>query len=329
MKKLLITIAIVFSCMLLTAQPIITRAQMLPFGSEIQFAQTVNFAVMDTTIQGANATWDFTTLQNADPSYVFSISITTPANTPYYASFPYSNYVQVERTLVSGVEQGLKYVYFNLTDTKMERQGMRSVYTSSSSNYSDPQEEYVFPLTYNTVNNDTWASDASTFGGEYNLKCIGYGTLKLPNATYNNVLMVRVNQTDLIEVTTYFWYKSDNYEILAGLYDWGFFGTQAIYATNITIDVNEFKQIASSIKHNNPVDNTLNIELVTNDVSQINYQIMNLSGIIVDNGILPVSASSSNQVKIDMSNLSTGMYFVSLSADNSGLKPEIIKVIKK
>jgi len=330
MKKVSSLFVFSLLCAVISAQPSLTRAKMLPFGSVDQMATASDISVLDTTKQGANVTWDFTALQDADPTNVLSYSIANPVNTPYYSTYPTSNYVQVERNLSNGVEQGLSYNYFLLTDTKMERLGSQSVYTGSSSIYSDPQVEYVFPMTYNTSNNDTWASSASSFGGTYDLKCIGYGTLKLPGATYNNVLMVRVLMVELFTYTSYFWYNADNGAVLANYMDMSFFGQTGIYSKVLTVAaVNEGKKLVESIKYNNPVDNTLNIRFDAKDVSELEYTITNPVGKTLLNGNMSTIPSQANTFSLDLSSLNPGMYFMTIRSNKSGYKQEVIKIMKK
>lgn len=328
MKKKLCAILFLGSCFVLSAQSTLTKNKMMSPGSTVFYAEPSDISVIDTTLQGENIVWDFTGLTDADPTKVLSTSIETPENTPYASTYPTSNYVQVERNVLNGVEQGLTYNYFSLTDTKMERLGRKSVYTSSASIYSDPQVEYVFPLTYNTENNDTWASDASSFGGTYHLKCIGYGALKLPSATYNNVLLVRALLNELFTYKCYFWYNADNGAVLAVYENMSFFGTYGMYATGVTLDVKE-KTFIESIKYNNPVDNNLYVRFGAKDISEIHYEVINTIGSKLLSGTTATLPSQENTLSVDVNTLNSGMYFLKLSSSKGDSKQEVVKFIKK
>ncbi|MGQ0826808.1 MAG: hypothetical protein ACT4ON_00280, partial [Bacteroidota bacterium] len=205
MKKFLHTFTFCFLFTLVQAQPTLLSTEMLPYGSVMTNKGIANLTVIDTTIQGAGAVWNFSALTaNANPDFV--VNIVNPSTTPYAASFPGSNYGYRE---VTGATTN--YRYFSLTGTKMERVGS---YVSNVNLYNDPQVEYVFPLTLGTVNNDTWDNTNSSSGGTYDLKCIGSGTLTTPGGTFN-ALMVRVHAVEsFLDFYVYFWYSSDNGAIL-------------------------------------------------------------------------------------------------------------------
>ena len=66
---------------------------MLPYGSMMHFKYGSNFEVIDTTLQGENVEWDFSTLEVDDD---FFIEIVAPADTPFGDEFPDANYVYAE-----------------------------------------------------------------------------------------------------------------------------------------------------------------------------------------------------------------------------------------
>lgn len=324
MKKIVLLFLFVGAFLLANAQPVLTSNEMLPFGTLATYEYAAYYNVIDTTTQGANVSWNFSSLLPSITKTGYSIEIVDPATTPYTASFPTADYAYKEIT------PSVSYRYFTLSTDKFERIGS---YVSSVKTYSDPQIEMTFPFQLGTTNYDTWVNNISD--GDYQFTCLGYGILTLPSGTYNAFLARAVATEDnmmfgLITIPLYLWYSSDNGQILVQFQigDGFLFSTVASYMTSTTIDVSETK-IVESVKYNNPVDNDLKISFTANDVSAIQYQIMNMSGSIVKAGNIAVSASTSNQVEINMSSLCAGMYFVSLNAANSNFKPEILKVIKK
>lgn len=324
MKKALILFLFIGTCWLANAQPILTSNKMLPFGTYATYKHAQSYSVVDTITRGANVSWDFSSLVPNVSNSGFDLEIVDPATTPYASSFPTSNYAYKEITTSTS------YRYFALSTDKFERVGS---YVSSEKIYSNPQTEMIFPFELGKSNYDTWENNISD--GDYQFTCLGYGTLTLPNATYN-AFFVRAIATEenlffgLVTLPFYFWYSSDNGQVLVQFQigDGFFTSTVASYLTSTTVDVSATK-IVESVKYNSIVYNDLKVSFTTNDVSVIEYQILNMAGSVMKKGNIGVTASSSNEEVIDMSNIPAGMYFVSLNTINSGFKPEILKVIKK
>src|SRR3990172_9848579 len=157
MKTFLLMIILVLAVVncLHAQQPALLSDEMAPFGTVFKLKQIQNLNIIDTTIQGAGVTWDFTGLTN-DPFYLdLIVTITDPAQTPYSSDFPNANYSYKE-------EPSTAYRYFYLDTSKMERIGSWSGGVLKT--YNDPQVEYVFPLTLGVSNFDTWDNDQSSSG---------------------------------------------------------------------------------------------------------------------------------------------------------------------
>lgn len=319
MKKPLLTL---FLCSLLLsvyAQPSLLSSEMLPFGSVMNQKTILNFNVIDTTIQGANATWNFSALQPNTTVVANYVTIANPSQTPYGASFPTANYAYIEGPATA-------YRYFNLTPAKMERVGS---YFSNLNTFNDPQTEYVFPLALGVSNNDTWDNTNSSFGGTYDLTCIGYGTLVLPSGSYN-ALMVRVmfDEGGLLVFTNYFWYSSDNGAILiqytAG--DGTFVPEQGRYLTSFTTAINE-NELVDNLYYNNPVQNNLQLHFTCKEPVQLHYTLTNSVGETVLAGEY-AATTTLQQLDIDFNHFAQGFYFLSLRSDNSSDKAKTIKLVK-
>jgi hypothetical protein len=289
---------------------------MLPFGSVMRFKYVQNTYDIDTTIQGENVTWNFSNLINSsNPEY--SITVVEPSKTPKGASFTDANYAWAESTPTA-------YRYFNLSSAKMQRVGS---YSSSVNTYNDPQIEYVFPLTYGTTSYDTWDNTNSSWGGTYDFKCIGYGKLTTPGGTFNNVLLVRamVSEGELYTIPAYFWYDADNGAPLLTYSpgDGFFIGAYATYMTVLNTSVNEAKS-TSIVRYNNPVNNMLNLVLDNNQNELCNYVVYNTLGQAMQSG-----TEASSAMRIDVSALPAGTYFLSLNTKNSTEAVKRIKFVKQ
>jgi|GEM_PF-1833490 len=305
-----------------TAQ-VLLSTEMLPVTAQMNYMHPVDFNIVDTTVQGANKTWDFHTLQPDNAQGNFQITILNPAATPYAASFPGANYCMVEMP-------DPFYSYYNKTSSIMERLGSGS--SSGINTFSDTQIEYVFPLQLGTVHNDTWFSSNNSFVGNYNLACVGNGTLKLPNATYSNVLMVRVDfDNGIFSFPIYFWYSSDNggvlFEYIVG--DGGFIPESGVYLISMSIGIEE-NELPYRILYNNPVQEQLTVLFTGKNSAAMEYNIVSSLGEIVSSGTFRSEAQQAQTLSIDMSGFSAGIYFVRFMQEEpvSG-ETQSIKIIKR
>ncbi|MFI5221652.1 MAG: T9SS type A sorting domain-containing protein [Bacteroidia bacterium] len=321
-KKHLLSFGFVAIASTIFSQPILTSSTLINSGANLIMKTALVQSVIDTTIQGANKTWDFSGLQPDNSKSDMSFTYMNQASTPYASNFPGANYCYKE---VNGTD--IYYNYFNLSSTKCDRLGSYYVTGSTLDTYSDPQTELVFPLTMGTKNLDTWASSASTFGGTYSLECVGYGTLKLPGTTYYNVLMVRVIQYELTHIPIYFWYASNGGVLLEDFIGDGlFFPKMTLYTSSFSTGI---KPVSNSfeISLGNPVQQNLEIAVNVNQSMRIAYQVLNTLGESTKSGQLELPPGTGSVQSIDVSSLKPGIYFFSFhSEDNHEAK--IIKFVK-
>jgi hypothetical protein len=104
-------------------------------------------------------------------------------------------------------------------------------------------------------------------------------------------------------------YRPDDHKLLIGTHGNGMYEA----TISSTLGVDDFNNISSLMKlYPNPVQNDLNVKLSQADATQISYTISNLSGQTISKGIL-------DKEQIDVSQLTTGMYFLQLKS-NDGRK---------
>lgn len=322
MKKLLLSLCLSIASLLTIAQVKLTSDEMLPFGSVMTQKSVMDLTVIDTTIQGANSTWNFSALTPNTATSDMVVTISNPANTPNGSAFTNSNYAYRE---VQGPNTA--YRYFALSSSKMERVGS---YLSNINIYSDPQVEYIFPLQLGASNNDTWASTNSSFGGTYDLTCIGTGTLVLPGNSYN-ALMVRVHFIEgFIEFYAYFWYSSDNGAILL-TYNTGdglIIDPYGLYLASLTIDIEENSYL-SEINYTNPVTNNFSLHFQTKINSQNSFRILNSQGQEIYKGSMESLAGIKKSLEIDFSSYGAGIYFMNIYSAENPEHQKTIKIIKQ
>lgn len=320
MKKILLTTSFAILLFSLKAQQILLSSEMLPFGSMSVQKTVSNLSVIDTTIQGANKTWNFSSITYNTAVSDMSVHIVNPTTTPNGASFSNSNYAYKEVTSTT-----TNYRYFNLTSSVLERVGS---YVSNVNVYSNPQVEYVFPTVLGTTNNDSWASTNSSTGGTYNLKCIGTGTIVLPSGTYN-ALMVRVNVAEsFLAFPVYTWYSADNgVQLLSYIVgDGTFIAPKGLVLSSLSVGINELEFLAD-IKYINPVTDNFFMNFTTKINEEVNYTLTNSLGQVICKG-KSENFDNKHSINVEMSSQTSGLYFLTLQSEGSSNEIKTIKLIK-
>ncbi len=132
---------------------------------------------------GTGITWDFSGIS---ATTVATVTVIDPATSPYISTFPTADYCL---KLAPSVGSAL-YDYNRSSATKNE--SLASSYAPGSGNdYTpNPETEIPFPFAYGNSVTDTFQKT----GGSANTVIItydGFGTLKTPFGTYNNVVRMK------------------------------------------------------------------------------------------------------------------------------------------
>jgi len=163
----------------------------------LQNTKYLNSNITDADLQGANRFWDASSLIDSGSAY--TISVISAKGLTGSDSFPSAN-------IAIGSDPFKTISFLETTPSKL---GWSGTFTYDSSIYKRHLErdnpsspEMIYPMTYfqtyneiGHINYNSWV-DIGYFKSQYDtnfnsLSGIGYGTLKLPNATYNNVLCVK------------------------------------------------------------------------------------------------------------------------------------------
>ena len=156
-----------------------------------EFVLDVVFPIDEAGPGGANAIWDFSDRSFSGAEWTYTMR--TTASTPYAADFPNST-MALYGDFGSGYSN---YAYFDLNNGYTEHGGM---FIDSGAVqprvFSDPLTYFTTPLnstssgtdTYDVLTNTEWGDLQAS--GTRTWTVDGYGTLKMPNATYTNVLRV-------------------------------------------------------------------------------------------------------------------------------------------
>jgi hypothetical protein len=317
------SIAVAFFSVSLSAQPVLNSNEMLPFGSEMTLWPSGNsWVVIDTTIQGANAVWDFSALDHwTSNNPDLHLTVVDPSTTPYASSFPSSNYAWMEAPNTA-------YRYFNLSGSSLQRVGS---YTGAQNVYSDPQVEMVYPLQLGTTHTDTWDNTFSTTGGTYSLRCVGTGTLILPSGTWQDALMVRVWVTEgtYDPYLGFFWYSSTNGAILVqhiGQYmaDVPVWYPDTYHLNSLSVGVEEHPAL-ELLTWQNPVTDALRIKTRSQHGGERPWRVVGLTGQVMNSGTFSSTSGNIDSWSIDVNDLASGLYMLWIGDANEALSLRFVK----
>ncbi len=321
MKKIVTFLFIIFSCNVFS-QPTLLSTEMAVPGTTFTYKHVGTFTPIDTAVQGANQTWDYSTVSTTtDPDYVNTII--DPTQTIYGDSFPTANW--------GILEDGTSYYFFNLNSSNMERVGSYD-FTDGYTYYTNTQIEYIFPmgLGVSGVDQSTNVNNGNVSTGTYSFDCIGYGTLMAPGGhTYTNVIMTRVVfDFSIFNIVSFIWYDSNNgmpvFNYIPG--DGGFIPEAAIYLNSITSGINA-TSFASDLRINNPVTTMLNVSLYSENPSELTYDLMNSLGEVVVTGI--IEKSQFQQLHLNMEANAAGLYFLTIKDKADPGRSRTVNVVKQ
>ena len=201
MKKRYIILNILVSVAIAEAQPIITDANMPQTGDQPSVVCCTDVPVESTldAQTGANYTWDFSGLTTES---TVAFDFVDPSSTLWADDFTGSN-------TCGFVPTNNAYAYYSSTSVSLLADGYRLILGPGDTleqNYSDPEQIIDLPFTYNDNATDNFSGSGTgggfpfTIGGSISYTADGYGTLVLPNATYNNVIRYRADRSETATV---------------------------------------------------------------------------------------------------------------------------------
>ena len=170
--------------------PVITSEGVnLKVGDVLRLQNAISISTIP-SLSGANNVWDFSNLKDSGNAEI--VSFISPKGLPYSDSFPTSNiamtdsgWVEFDQADSNGYGEVGYYSWDTITGLE-----------KSFERFKPRLPFFVFPLSINTNYTDSIQEYYRSGTFEYNysgadtIKGIGYGTLKLPNATYDSVLCI-------------------------------------------------------------------------------------------------------------------------------------------
>jgi hypothetical protein len=264
-------------------------------------ANQASFNLSLSTITGNGVTWNASGLTQQSGTPNIAIIYGNPASTPNGSLFPNSNYVQYDPALTAL----LSYDYVNFSNDSIVRVGQYEPSTAHEI-YTNPDKGLIFPFALNQSFVDSYAktnySDATTISsfqtGTRTVTYAGFGTLILPQGTFNNVALIVGLRTNSLgpDSYTYTWYEISTGKQLL-FYSENNGSVTIAYNTDLNTGIVDETEMLHAIVYPNPAEDMLFLK-IPNNIPQVT--IYNTIGQSVNYGVLNHG--------IDISFLKSGLY---------------------
>lgn len=333
------------------AQPVITREDVVFPGDDFRISSTMTIPSQGSS--GPNVTWNFGSVM---PAASTTILVDEADDTPYADNYPGSNIALVDMTPGSQF-----YQYYNLDNDIWEELGNISPQGAPPTQvtYNDPRTYMQFPVAYNgqwqdsytyTINYGT-VPPITTFGeGSFNALVDGYGTLILPQATFTDVLRLRLigSSTDTTELgmglyernnfsdTTYIWLSPSYHSPLATHFSgfatritWVIFSgdtmafPESIGYGSFTYDpqaepTSALKDVVPGLHRleitPNPFSESMDVVFNVKESGDVHFRLTDLYGNVVLEEKMHASAGE-NKISLQPQNIIPGSYVATLQSD--------------
>ncbi len=296
---------------------------------------------------GANMVWDFTGITPLPVETPVQSTVVPAANTPHANLFPEAN-LAVE----AATDNGNFYLYLKVEGDKVSTLG--SAAAGVFFEFSDPQINIQAPLEYHGAFNDAYSSTVTIPGtGTFHNRSIkaveydAYGTLKMPDATYNNAIRLKTVEISIDSVdfdggysitvlnnTTYEWYVpnrpgpqvsvtysgGNSKTVTPGFppFEQEIPVTKSInYVTALTTGVEETpeQQLGLDLLNfgPNPAVDNLTLRFDGEKLAEeLQLSVFDTQGRLLQSQLIR-TAEGNNQLTLSVSDLPSGQYFLSLS----------------
>ena len=310
-------------------QVTLTKATNDPVAGDTFFGYICDTTNAGKGLSGASVTWDMSGLIKNDSDTTFYLAC---AATPYCDSFPGANIVMLHDSEYSYGISGASGIEFI------------GVYSDDSPILFDERSTHTkFPVTYNTVIRDTFSASFSMMGadivytGYTNSICDGYGTLKLPNGTFTNVLRVKTiriikdsvyfmgtPEVNVYETEEYAWHMSGfRSPLLTVTYDT--LGSATPYVSSVkyykatpppSVGVGE-AEFAGSVQSvfPNPAKDEVTLSLKSPGATVVNVSVLNMAGQVVYTSNNKQLKQGQNEMTLPVDLLGNGMYMARIQGE--------------
>ncbi len=342
LQKLFTVASLAFATMAL-AQPTLTALGMNAVVGDQLNNHTAGYTSPGNS--GANQTWNLSAMGTGTLNVYSGVTV---ASTPYAVNFPAAN-VALTSTVSS------QYIYYKTSSTALQLEGLavNSGTTSVKFIYSNPEDFLHFPFSYNNTYTDPWQTTFSTGGSQFlrrgntTVTADGYGTVTTPAGTFSNVMRIHFVQiySDSTNISgfgpyvinynndEYIWYLNNNHYPLATVSTLSTTSSftnsvsqNGTYLTGIIAGIESPSQYISAVNlFPNPASLSANLSISLTENKQVSIQVVNILGSEVGKSIVSEGMQGKNDYKLEVSNLSEGVYFAQISLN--GVLASVQKVI--
>lgn len=217
MEKRFLIIALFLFPISLFAQPKIENAENFIDGIVLKF-QNCESENVEVGKAGKNKLWDFSNLKIKENDLTIEEMI-LPQKTAFAEKFPDAN-------LVEKYSDG-RMVFMSKMENENHLLGFVDTNSNMIMHYTKPMLFAKRPIKFKDNFNDVYETEFSVKGMEFegngtvSIMADGYGTLILPNGKFENVLRVKISQTqtdvmkqygsqNVTETTTYVWFDENH-----------------------------------------------------------------------------------------------------------------------
>lgn len=319
MRSLLLP-AFLLSAGAVTAQPTLTAATSNPVvGTSVTY---YSIAPQPAGNGGANVTWDFSGVGAGTPgtgNYVACNAATNCSN------FPGSNLV---------AQAGGGSAYYIADNTRLAING--TVTPAGTVVYANPEDWTRYPVTYNTNYTDNFTASVTSTAtvnrsGTITVTADGWGTLKLPNRTYNNVLRVKHEEaySDMLNgvpigsytSTIYTWHSPSYKEYLLSkttlLANGQTLADAMTYTSQTGVGIAALSELEGSLQVGpNPVRGILHLRFETTANTELRITLTDLLGRPVADLGRQSYPQGSQHATLSTEGLARGLYLVRLQSED-------------
>lgn len=286
---------------------------------------TATNAVFSPGSAGTAQTYDF---GNVLTNGIKNTQYVAVSSTPFSSQFPNASLASTD---------GATYTYYNISNNALSIVGSALIPSGPVISYSNGEDILRYPFLMGSFYTDQFTASYNNGNQIYRngfttVTGDGTGILILPNATYMNVLRIRVLRTYKDSsassiynyyIEEYLWYKEGIKEPLATKTSYSFTDGLSTYSfqdgsfTSSTVGVEESNARFPLNLFPNPTSEYISILLNDKNISNAKVKIINQLGQDVSS-IESVNFTNGNNVQIDVSYLKNGFYTVQLLLqDNS------------
>lgn len=301
MKTQLLVLMLTAISHFVRAQPTITNSEDFEIGTVLMFQKCDTIGV-NAGNPGENQTWNFSnliSLPDTATEWILDPSTTTNGNL-----FPTSN-------LVVKVSNG-QFTYINKTIDENNIVGFIDTTSAFPATlYPNPMLIAKRPLNYGIIVTDTFTLSGSPALGVITFDPDAYGTLILPNGTYNNVLRVKISQVHpWFTYVIYVWFDGITKSAILKIDN----QPNVEYLLSETVlGITEIKKQKTFNFFPNPTSNQFSFE----SENQGELSIRNLNGKVISKTFI-----RDKQTNISTANFTPGVYFIVFTTENYMTKPK-------